>query len=203
MNVIHTTPWLTRDSGGMPRSVTALSSALAGLGLNVDLFSLRLAQSREAHIFPASARVNTVLFPCIKFKNLRFFWAPQFTQALGRRTESARETIIHDHGLWQSVNHAAARIARRSRVPYIVSPCGNIAPWALRHRAWKKQIAWPLYARRDLQTARAFHATCTEEAEHLRQLGFRQPIAVIPHGVEVPEAMPVRPAHAAQKSALF
>src|SRR5262249_40030994 len=33
----------------------------------------------------------------------------------------------------------------------------------------------------------ALQATAASEAYHLRQLGVRQPIAIIPHGVDVPE----------------
>jgi glycosyltransferase involved in cell wall biosynthesis len=43
-----------------------------------------------------------------------------------------------------------------------------------------------LYQRRDVRSASMLHATSAMEAENLRQLGFRQPIAVIGNGVDVP-----------------
>ena len=62
-----------------------------------------------------------------------------------------------------------------------------LEPWARRHRRWKKTLAWAAFQRRDLHAAAALHATAASEASHLRDLGLRQPIAVIPNGVTVPE----------------
>ncbi len=190
MNVIQTTPWLTRDGGGIPRSVTALSSALAGLGLNVDLLSLHLGKRHEDHVFPAAQQVTTLLLPCYQFKGLRFFWAPQFTRTLQQRANAHRAELIHDHGLWQSTNHSAAQSAHRLGIPYILSPRGNISPWALRHQRWKKQIAWHLYTHRDLRAAQVFHATSRTKRVICVCLGLRQPIAIIPNGVSVPKISP-------------
>ena len=105
---------------------------------------------------------------------------------LRRRCEHGRAMLIHDNGLWLPTNHSAAVIAGKFGVPLVVSTRGMLEPWALKHRAWKKQIAWWLYQRNDLRTARVLHATAPHEAESLRRLGLRQPIAVIPNGVDLP-----------------
>lgn len=93
--------------------------------------------------------------------------------------------IIHDHGMWLPCNHASAVAAHRLALPYVISPRGMLEPWAMNFKAWKKKIAWRLWVGRDLQKATAFCATAQQEAENLRHLGFRQPIAVIPNGVEM------------------
>ena len=46
-----------------------------------------------------------------------------------------------------------------------------------------------LFQKRDLSRATAFHATAQSEAESIRRLGFKQPIAVIPNGVQLPEVI--------------
>jgi glycosyltransferase involved in cell wall biosynthesis len=51
---------------------------------------------------------------------------------------------------------------------------------------WKKRIAWNLYQRRDLRSARVLHATSEKEAEEFRALKLPQPIAIVPNGVEIP-----------------
>ena len=109
--------------------------------------------------------------------------ARRFRQAVG----DAAPDLVHDHGLWLPTNHAAALAARRQRVPYVVSARGMLEPWARRHRRLKKALAWWAYQRRDLASAAVLHATAASEAENLRELGLRAPIAVIPNGVEVPE----------------
>jgi glycosyltransferase involved in cell wall biosynthesis len=94
--------------------------------------------------------------------------------------------LIHDHGIWLPTNHATAVIAFQLGIPMIVSPRGMLEPWSLRYKNWKKRLAWYLYQHGDLLTAQLFHITALQEAKSLRDLGFRQPIALIPNGVEVP-----------------
>lgn len=105
--------------------------------------------------------------------------------------QSARgPTLVHVHALWDPFVHTACRVARRRRLPLVVSPHGMVTPWALRHRAAKKQLAWRLYQRADLASAAVLHVTAAAEAEDLRALGFRQPLAVVPLGVDLPDRQP-------------
>lgn len=94
--------------------------------------------------------------------------------------------LIHDHGVWLPFNHFIAGVATRRSVPRIVSPRGMLEPWAMNHRKWKKRLAWWLYQRGDLRSAVVLHATAASEAQQFRALGLRQPIAILPNGVELP-----------------
>lgn len=78
-----------------------------------------------------------------------------------------------------------------------------LEPWAVNHRAWKKRLAWWLYQRRDLQTARVLHATAAQEADNLRRLGLSQPIAVIPNGIDLPTGVEHRRLTEGRRVALF
>lgn len=93
-------------------------------------------------------------------------------------------TILHDHGQWSAINRASAKLARNRRLPRVVSPRGMLSPWARRYKWWKKSLAWRLFAKRDLAEAVVIHATSELEARELRELGVKQPIAIIPNGVE-------------------
>ena len=110
--------------------------------------------------------------------------------------------LVHDHGLWLPTNHASARAAARASVPFVVSTRGMLTEWALRFNAGKKRAAWALYQRRDLQSARLFHATAEEEVEDIRRAGLRQPVALIPNGVELPDRAREAPTGTVRK-ALF
>ncbi|TWT35966.1 GDP-mannose:cellobiosyl-diphosphopolyprenol alpha-mannosyltransferase [Posidoniimonas corsicana] len=72
-----------------------------------------------------------------------------------------------------------------------------LSPWAMNFRRWKKSIAWWAFARRDLMEAALVHATSEMELAELRELGARQPIAMIPNGVE---PLPLTEADAAPPS---
>lgn len=127
----------------------------------------------------ASHRITPVVF-VIEAPPGRYLAALQRAASRDER----RSLILHDNGQWQPINHASAAFARRHTVPRIVSPRGMQSPWARNHRKWKKRIAWSLYARRDLAQAQVIHATSELEARELRDLGVRQPIAILPNGVD-------------------
>jgi glycosyltransferase involved in cell wall biosynthesis len=129
-------------------------------------------------------------------------WSPRFQASLRRLAAQSQADLIHDQGLWLQTNHVAARTARGLNLPLIISPRGMASAWAIKHKAWKKRLAWWLYQRNDMLAAKAFHVTCAAEAECLRQLGFRQPIAVIPNGVDLPD-VPLPPVRAAARRTLL
>jgi hypothetical protein len=72
-----------------------------------------------------------------------------------------------------------ANRSRNAKIPYIISPHGMLEPWALSQGRLKKRIAMKLYQRLDLEKADCLHATSEMEAISMRQLGLKNPIAVI------------------------
>ncbi|MEB3214731.1 MAG: glycosyltransferase [Nostocales cyanobacterium 94392] len=94
--------------------------------------------------------------------------------------------LIHNHGLWMFPNLYARQAAVRNKLPLIISPRGMLESWSLKQSWHKKWLAWFLYEQRNLKNATIFHATSDEEAQSIRKLGFKQPIALIPNGVNIP-----------------
>jgi glycosyltransferase involved in cell wall biosynthesis len=105
----------------------------------------------------------------------------------GSMLEIGRVDLVHNFGLWQDMSHAVSLSARLWRTPLVLAPLGMLEPWALAQGATKKRIALRLYQRKDLERAEAVHATATSEIESVRRLGIRTPIALIPHGVDIPD----------------
>jgi len=110
--------------------------------------------------------------------------------------------------LWLDICRDSATWARKQKTCFVISPHGMLEPWALTHKKLKKDFALWLYQRRDLESARGFHACSHLEAESIRRLGLKQPIAVIPNGVQLPEAdvfegVKVEKLEGNQKTALF
>lgn len=202
--VVHTVGSLRKDAGGPTRTVTALCRELGLLGLPVDLVSQDArGASADMNLIPPTDAVTTYLAPAYQLRPGGTCWAPGFRRVLRNSCDHGRAMLIHDHGLWLPANHSASAVARKLKIPLIVSTRGMLEPWALKYRAWKKRLAWTLYQRRDLATARVLHATAPQEAENLRRLGLRHPIAVIPNGVELP-IFSVRPTRSqAPRVALF
>lgn len=182
LHVIHTVPSLGVSAGGPSRTVPALCAAVIAECPRISVEIVTAEQPKYGPNVPTSVPTYTA--------DARSTAAGQ-RALLQSRVEEAKQTVghvlLHDHGQWLSLNRASAAAARRFKLQRIVSPRGMLTPWALRHRAWKKRLAWQLYARRDFLQADVLHATSDQEAEDLRRLGARQPIVVIPNGVEAPD----------------
>jgi glycosyltransferase involved in cell wall biosynthesis len=99
--------------------------------------------------------------------------------------------LFHGSGIWQFPVHYMAKVARRKRIPYIISPHGMLEPWALNSGSFLKKFALWVYQKSDIVLADCIHATSQQEADHLRGLGFKNPIAVIPNGIDLSEFFPL------------
>ena len=95
-------------------------------------------------------------------------------------------SLIHAHGLWMYPNVISRVAAERYDLPLVISPRGMLEPWSRERAKKKKQLAWQLYEKKNIQSARLFHVTAEAEAQSLRDFGIMQPIAVIPNGVHIP-----------------
>lgn len=115
----------------------------------------------------------------------------QAAQTIDALLERVRPDVIHDNGLWLSLNHQVALAAQRHGIPRVLSPRGTLDPWAMQYRNWKKRIALRLFQQKDLEAVTAFHAASELEAKNIRAFGLKQPIMVIPNGVDIPD----EPAH--------
>ena len=93
--------------------------------------------------------------------------------------------LYHIQGLWLYLNHGVTSFANRQKKPYIVTLRGMLYPQALAHSRYIKQISLLLYQKRDLQNANCIQATCIEEMKYYRQLGFTNPVAVLPNPIDI------------------
>jgi glycosyltransferase involved in cell wall biosynthesis len=186
LDVVHVIAGLHPMSGGPSRTVVQLSDALASTeSVTVTLLSQSLVG--EPTIGSRHPDVDRRLVESSSRLSLKL--GVPVRRALRRCITECKPSLIHNHGLWLPVNHWAARAARRYNIPLLIHPRGMLETWALDHRGLKKRLALRLYQQRDLETAALLFATAEQEAENIRRLGLRQPIAVIPNGVKL--AMPL------------
>lgn len=167
--------------GGPAFSVTSLASALTQKGCDSHLFTLNYPEHG-----PQVAAPGVTIHSYTSNLITRFFRGlhPQAGQALTRL--AAQFDIIHNHGLWMVPNIYARVSALKNHRPLICSPRGMLEDWSLQYSKLKKSLAWVAYERANLTNATAFHATSESELEAIRKLGFQQPVALIPNGVDLP-----------------
>lgn len=82
---------------------------------------------------------------------------------------------------------AAARYARKHRVPYIVRPHGSLDPFLRRRGRLKKFIYTGLIEKRNLDRATAIHYTSRDERDLAAPVGIKAPSVVVPLGVNLEE----------------
>lgn len=166
MKILLVSSSIDLRSGGPTRSVKGLCRALDRAGQSVTLQVLRGGDA-----FEERGGVNVIY---------------------GQQNPGPGYDIVHLQGLWDPALHRVAVDCRKKGVPYVISPRGMLAPWALSVKKWKKKLAMLAYQRHDLQHAAAFHATASAEADHIRAAGFDNLVIVSPNGVDLPSALPLR-----------
>jgi glycosyltransferase involved in cell wall biosynthesis len=97
--------------------------------------------------------------------------------------------IMHSHGAWHMANVYPAWAVRGTRVRLMCSPRGTLSEWAMRHGSRMKTVFWPLLQKPAFLATACWHATAEAEYADIRRLGFRQPVAILPNGIDMPSRM--------------
>lgn len=179
MRVGVLTASISRQAGGLFWSVRSLAEGVKQAGCEVQVFSIADQFSAED---VAQWQDLDLRLPARRGPSA-FGHAPGFNKALN----GAHLDLVHTQGLWMYPSVAALGWSKRWARPLLVSPRGMLDPWAIYNSRWKKQIAGVLYENRHLRVAACLHALCTSEYESIRAYGLRNPVAVIPNGVVLPE----------------
>lgn len=115
-------------------------------------------------------------------------------KAVAASAAVGRPVVVHSSGLWDHGSLAVDQASQSHAFPLVISPRGMLEPWALNHRRLKKKAAMTLWQRRQLTRADMLHATSEQECENIRRLGLRNPVCVVPNGIELPpEAFTAKP----------
>lgn len=168
----------SRKAGGLFWAINSLTSALKFHISDIHVFAGMDEFSMEDR--KVWGNVNLGLFE--KFGPSAFGYQVGLKQAL---VESQID-LVHVHGLWMYPSVVAKSWGRRHG-PYLISPHGMLDPWAIHNAVWKKRFATLFYERAHLNNAFCIHALCDSEYSSIRSFGLRNPIAVIPNGVVLPD----------------
>lgn len=173
MRQLHIVPSISKSHGGLGVAAFEYAISLARAGYEITLLSLRaraddLDLDHESLPFdiarPESDSLSSVI-----------------TLIHGKLQQTY--DFVHIHGMWVPALSYVAFICRLRGIPYAISPHGSVEHWALDHKKFKKQLGLFLYQRDALTQARLLFATSKQEAESIRQLGLKNPVALVPVGI--------------------
>lgn len=170
MKILNIVGSLDQNAGGPSRSVPQTCVQVSELDVAITL----VARPSEQPVVVDTSENLKFLFKTI----IELF-------SFGRSITSKEYDIIHLQHIWDPYIHVIAFWARRKGIPYIITPRGMLEPWIMNHNPWKKKLGMLLYQKKDLQKAKVIHATCELEKTNIRNLGFMNPITIIPNGVDV------------------
>jgi poly(glycerol-phosphate) alpha-glucosyltransferase len=170
---------ISRANGGIFEAERRLQQTLqASLGVNVRVVGLRDAFT-DADL-PAWSPLVPQVFAT---RGPRAFgYAPGLAAALLR----SQADLAYVAGLWKYPSVAAWQWARQSGRPMMVAPHGMLDAWALRNSRMKKRLVGWLFQNAHLRQAACLRALCNAELESIRAYGLKNPVAVIPNGIDVP-----------------
>ncbi|MCD8284746.1 MAG: glycosyltransferase [Prevotellaceae bacterium] len=176
MHILHTIAGLDKHSGGTSTCTYDLLSALHKLGCKgIDV----VTPESDDMIGKGESWIKT-----IKADGISPY---SYSPALKAFLRDSDYDLYHTNGLWLYCNHITCSAARKKRKPYVISPHGMLYPAALHRSYWKK---WPLillFFRKDIQRVTCIHTTCKEEMRHVREFGYKGPVAIIPNPANLPD----------------
>lgn len=171
MKVLTFITSISLKGGGPSRSVPMLVKGLAEVGVDITLMTY-WSDDMNSHALDGTSA---------KLKVLR----PDFSRSqMEEYIISENFDVIQLQSMWDLRYHIVAKIARKHRIPYIITPRGMLEPWSLSQKKWKKKLAMTLFQMKDIKRSACVFTTAEMEALHVRNLGVDVPMAVIPNGIE-------------------
>jgi glycosyltransferase involved in cell wall biosynthesis len=193
MRILQIVPSFSPVYGGPSQMVKGLSQALATEGIEVTIITTN--SNGDTGQAPLDVPVGKpiwqdgyeiIYFPCFPFRRYKF--SVDLLRWLATHTQDYH--LAHIHALFSPVTTAAATIARRNKLPYILRPLGTLDPADLQKKKQLKQIYGLLWEKPNLAGAAAIHFTSEEEAKISARFGTTTKDLVIPLGVDLPANLP-------------
>jgi glycosyltransferase involved in cell wall biosynthesis len=197
-SVLHVIDSVAEEASGPSYSVPRLCRALATNGDRVRLLSIGEPGTTEADGYRHDRfRHDWNSVPILR----RLRASRALRSAL--KSLAGDVDVVHAHGLWLMSNVYPAWAADRSGKPLVVSPRGMLGAAALRFSRWRKRLFWLALQGGALRRAACLHATSGAELADIRAAGLRQPVAVIPNGIDVAAPDGAKKTSTGLRTALF
>lgn len=183
IRALHVIPGVSRRYGGPSRAVYDMCSALQQRGGEPVVCTTDA--DGEARLPVELGRVGHYRgVPTIFFAR-QWSEAYKYSRPLARwlKDNVKHFDVVHIHAVFSHSSLAAARVCRKSGVPYVVRPLGSLSPTSMGQKRIRKRVWWLLGVRRMLASAAVIHYTSVGEQNAAEGvLGLRNGV-VIPLGV--------------------
>jgi glycosyltransferase involved in cell wall biosynthesis len=173
--------------GGPIFAVHGLCRALARRGHEVHVFTTNVDGSGVSDVpLDCPVEMDGVRVHYFASQFRRLYYSSAMRRQL--RTFVPLCDVVHVHSVFLWPTSAAARIAARAGVPYVVSPRGMLVPELIRRKSRAAKSLWlRAVERQTLRDAALLHVTSQRELDDARALGLPLPAhAIVPNGIDLP-----------------
>jgi glycosyltransferase involved in cell wall biosynthesis len=171
------TPSISKEASGPTYSVKRLTESIFENNVNIELLALDWPDSPN---FPYLKKFNID-------GNLRLGRSKKLYSYLLDQIHYNKNILFHNHGMWQLNAVYPGFLAIKYRIPYIVSPRGTFSNIAFKSGSILKFPFWKFIQKPSFKSVSIFHATSYSEYLDIRRMGFKQPVAIIPNGIDIPQ----------------
>jgi len=191
MRILHVVPSYIPAFryGGPIKSVHGLCKGLAELGHDVHVFTTNVDGPCDSDV-PLGVPVDidgvkVWYFPSKRLR--RLYWSPPMARALAEKT--SHFDLLHLHSIFLWPTWAAARVARREQIPYLIAPRGMLVKDLVNRKSRWLKTAWLTFIERcNLERSAGIHVTSRLEEDDARQFGFRiSAVYSVPNGIDIDE----------------
>ena len=194
MKILHSIPHVLRTSAGPSYSVLRLCDHLS-LNNEVSLISSDKVSEKFRHDFIKTFPTN--------FGLKKLGVSLKMQKWIANNLKNHNYDIVHSHSLWMMQNIYPSWESKKNGIPIVISPRGTLSEEAFKSGSIMKSLFWPLIQRPVLRDSSIFHATSNQEKNDIREMGFKQPIAVVPNGIDLPELKEINKDNKTFKKLLF
>lgn len=167
-------------------------SRLAGglLAAVRDLFTNDLYKRIRLKVFAYMDEYSSEDISTWKDIPIQLFKARWFLCSLKARRSVLKEDadILHMEGLWRYPQFFMSAWKRKKDKPIVCSPHGMLDPYIISSQGRLKRMIANLFFQKSLDSVTCYHALCEKELKDIRSYGLKQPIAIIPNGINISES---------------
>jgi glycosyltransferase involved in cell wall biosynthesis len=186
MKILHVIPSVAAVHGGPSRAISEIERALSDRGIEVTTVTTNDNGAGQTLDVPCNEPVQTPFATRWYFPlDLEFYKVSMGLRSWLKRNIQTFD-VLHAHALFSFAPVAAASLAHRNRVPYVLRPLGVLNRYGMAsRRALLKQLSLELIERRLIGKASAVHFTSLDEQIEADEIGLNSNGVVIPLGINV------------------
>lgn len=95
--------------------------------------------------------------------------------------------IFHMEALWRYPQLLMVTWKKHKKAPIVCTPHGMLDPYIIKNQGMVKRLVSNLFFQKSLEAVDCYHALCQKELEDIRAYGLKQPVAIIPNGINLPD----------------